>query len=60
MRSAHSGELLLNGAELVINEPDNVFTDPGYAYTVEPATEELAARISIGAGPRASYRDYCP
>jgi pectate lyase len=49
------GDLLLNGAELDLHQPERVFDDPGYDYDVEPASPELAERIRTGAGPRTSY-----
>lgn len=51
-----SGDLLRNGARLSIVNPDRVF-DPrrSYAYTADPADDELARRVREGAGPRPRY-----
>ena len=50
------GDLALEGALLSVNEPSRVF-DPGtlYAYTSEPASAALAAKVKAGAGPRVRY-----
>lgn len=54
--SRSSGDLLRNGARLSIVNPTRVF-DPraSYAYTAEPATDALAARVRAEAGPRPRY-----
>lgn len=51
-----SGDLLRNGARLSIVNPTGVF-DPraSYAYTADPATDALAARVRAEAGPRPRY-----
>ena len=46
------GDLALNGAVLVIHEPNRVFDDAGYAHRLDTATEALATHIRDGAGPR--------
>jgi len=51
-----SGDLLLNGAQIEVTRPSEVF-DPSESYTfaVEPATEALAAAIEAEAGPRRDW-----
>ena len=53
-----TGDLLLNGAQVAINRPSEVF-DPAdhYTLTVEPATESLAARIASESGPRTDWAE---
>lgn len=44
--------LLLNGAQIAVNQSAMVFTDPGYPFAAEAATTELAQRIRDHVGPR--------
>jgi len=47
------GNLALNGAKIVANEPQSVFNPRNYySYTAEPATKVLANKISSQAGWR--------
>lgn len=54
-----SGDLLLGGATIAVNEPARVF-DPAasYAFVAEPASQQLADRIRAEAGPRTTLA--CP
>jgi pectate lyase len=46
------GDLKLGGAALDIHQPNMVFTNPGYPFAVETATQAMADRIRMHAGPR--------
>lgn len=54
--TASIGDLALNGAEISVHQPSQVF-DPAayYAYTAEVADTALADRIRAEAGPRTTY-----
>ena len=50
------GDLLLNDAEIQLNNPQAVFTPSSqYSYTAEPASMSLASRVAAQAGPRTTY-----
>jgi pectate lyase len=53
-----TADLLLNGAEIEVNRPLEVF-DPreSYSFTAETATESLAAIIASESGPRTDWSE---
>jgi hypothetical protein len=46
------GDLMLNGAQIDLNQTTQVFADPGYPFTVEPPANGLAQRVRDHASPR--------
>ena len=52
------GDLLLNGAQIEITNPSEVFEPTeSYSFPVEVATEDLAARIAAESGPRTDWSE---